>query len=109
MGHQQQMNDKQIEDENYGWISVKDQLPDCDVWDIDREGFFTKEPVMTFSPNHGQDFTFGRMDDFMWPEQYSQKFPLGRIRTTGKTFKWGVKGHDDTITHWRYKLPNPKQ
>lgn len=90
---------------NAGWINAKDALPECPAWDIDREGFFTKEPVMTYSTNHGQDFKFGRMDDFMWPEQYR---PIARIRTSGKTFKWGVKDNDTTITHWRYKLPDPK-
>lgn len=88
-----------------GWIKIEDELPECNKEDIDREATYS-EKVMTYSPVHGQEFNYGRKDEFLWPVKFQGK---DRIRTTGKTFKWGVNNtsNDLTITHWRPLIDNP--
>lgn len=86
------------------WINMKDALPECLKWDEDRQAFFS-EQVITISPVHGQRVMFARMDDVMWPQP---RIHFGApARTRERTLKWGVSGHDTTITHWMPLLPTP--
>lgn len=83
------------------WISVKERLPECKDWDIDREAFFSKK-VFTWSSVHGAEVNFLRKDD-IYVDSY-----LKLNRQSGMTHKWGVRGDDLTITHWAIIEP-PKQ
>lgn len=86
------------------WINVYDELPACTKWDEDRQAYFG-EQVITYSPIHGQRIMFCRMDDIMWPQPAMH---FGKpVRTRERSLKWGVSGHDPSITHWMPLLPNP--
>lgn len=87
---------------NIDWIPVTEQLPDCTEWDSDREAFIG-ERLLTSSTTHGVQINYPRMDDFMWPQ-------IGRTerhRSRERTFKWGLSGHDLTITHWMPMIEQP--
>lgn len=86
------------------WIPINESLPDCTSWDEDRQAFFSTQ-VITISPTLGQRITFARMDDIMWPQPRQHHGPA--VRTRDRSLKWGVSGHDPSITHWMPLLPTP--
>ena len=84
------------------WIKVEDRLPTCDEWDSEREAFFGT-PVITWSPIHRFKIVYPREDNVLWPQP---RTAMTIVRQRGNSFKWGITGHDPSITHWQ-PLPSP--